>query len=72
MQLDHFIITNTASAAYLAEICDASRNGCSSPSTDAPNLEHAIQPLYLAVAHECVVGEVELDAVLVRTPSNSV
>lgn len=66
VQLDHFILSNTAAAAHLAEVRDAGENGGTGPAAEPPGPEGEVQPLYLAVARECVVGEVDLDAVLVR------
>lgn len=66
MQLDHFILSNTAAAAHLAEARDAGKNGGAPPAREAPGPEVEVQPLYLVVARECVLGEVEIDAVLVR------
>lgn len=68
VQLDHFIQSNTAAAAHLAQARDGGENGDAPPSVEAPGPEAEVQPLYLAVTRECVVGEVELDAVLVRPP----
>lgn len=66
MHLESFIRVNTAAAAYLAEVRDGCKNGTFAPAAKPPAGEGAVQPLYLAVVQECIVGDVQLDAILVR------
>ena len=66
VHLSSFILANAAAAADLAEARDAPPNGSCKAAREPPGPDVEVQPVYLAIIRECIAGDVELDAVLVR------